>query len=78
MMNPAKLFKLKGAWDKFTQNHPKFPMFINAVKTNGMNEGTVMEIIMTTPEGKKLSTNIKVTQSDKELFEELSDMMKGM
>lgn len=78
MMNPAKLFKIKGAWDTFISNHPKFPMFINAVKATGMKEGTLMEITVTTPEGRKLSTNIKVTQSDKELLEDLSDMMKGM
>lgn len=77
MMNPARLFKIKGAWDEFTRNHPKFPMFVNAVKSNGIHEGTIMEITMTTPEGKTLSTNIKVTQTDRELFEELGDMMKS-
>lgn len=75
MMNPAKLFKIKGSWDKFVENHPKFPMFINAVKATGVNEGTIMEITITTPEGKTLSTNVKVTKADKELFHDLSEMM---
>ncbi|HWT76989.1 MAG TPA: hypothetical protein VN258_19995 [Mobilitalea sp.] len=77
MMNPAKLFKIKGAWDKFTQDHPKFPMFINAVRSTGIEEGTVIEINVTTPDGKNLSTNIKVTQSDKELLAELMELSKG-
>lgn len=78
MMNPAKLFKIKGAWDKFIANHPKVPMFINAVKASGIDEGTVVEVTVTTPEGNTFSTNVKVTESDKELFADLSDMMKGM
>lgn len=76
VMNPAKLFKIKGAWDKFVENHPKFPMFLNAVKGTGVEEGTIIEIIVTTPEGKTLSTNIKVTPSDKELLAELSEIAK--
>lgn len=78
MMNPAKLFKLKGAWDKFTQNHPKFPLFINALQSNGIEEGTIIEINITTPEGKLISTNLKVTQSDKELLADLTELSKSM
>lgn len=78
MMNPARLFKLKGAWDKFTQNHPKFPLFINALRNSGMEEGTLIEINITTPEGKLISTNIKVTQSDKELLADLTELSKSM
>ncbi|MFT4143855.1 MAG: hypothetical protein QM644_05315 [Mobilitalea sp.] len=77
MMNPAKILKLKGAWDKFTQNHPKFPMFMNAISSQGIEEGAVIEIIITSPEGKALSTNIKVSQSDKELFTELAELSKS-
>ncbi len=77
MMNPAKILKLKGAWDRFTQNHPKFPMFMNAIRSQGIEEGAVIEIIITSPEGKVLSTNIKVSQSDKELFTELVELSKS-
>ena len=76
MMNPMKLLKLKGCWERFTLNHPKFPQFINAVQTAGLNEGTIIEIKIITEEGKTLSTNVKINQSDKELFTELSEMMK--
>lgn len=77
MMNPAKILKLKGAWDKFTQNHPKFPMFMNAIRNQGIEDGAVIEIIITSPEGKVLSTNLKVSQSDKELFTELAELSKS-
>lgn len=77
MMNPAKLLKIKGAWDKFIQNHPKFPLFINAVQSSGIEEGTVIDINVTTPEGKTFSTNIKVSQSDKELLADLAELTRS-
>ena len=77
MMNPAKLFKIKGYWDQFVQNHPKFPMFINAIRSSGVEEGSVIDITITTAEGKTFSTNIKVTQSDKEMLAELTELMKN-
>jgi hypothetical protein len=76
MINPAKLLKFKSYWDKFTQNHPKFPLFINAIQSNGIEEGTIIEINVTTAEGKNLSTNLKITASDKEMFHELAELMK--
>lgn len=78
MINPAKLFKIKGLWERFVKNHPRFSQFISAVQSNGMNEGSVIEITITTPEGKNISTNIKVTASDKEMLSELAELTKGM
>lgn len=77
MMNPTKLFKMKGYWDQFVQSHPKFPQFINAVRSSGLEEGSVIDIAVTTAEGKTFSTNIKVTQSDKEMLSELTELMKN-
>lgn len=77
MINPMKLMKFKNAWDNFTKNHPKFPSFLNAVKMNGIKEGTIIEINVTTAEGKTLSSNIKLKESDVELFQELSELSKG-
>ncbi|MBQ8147581.1 MAG: hypothetical protein IJ040_02195 [Lachnospiraceae bacterium] len=74
-MNPAMLFKIKGMWEQFVQNHPKFPMFLNALKNSGMGEGSIIEIQITQPDGQQLKTNIKVTESDMELIEQLKGMM---
>jgi hypothetical protein len=76
MFNPAKLMKIKNSWDTFTQNHPKFPGFISAVQKNGLEEGTIIEINVTTADGKALSSNIKLTQSDIEMFQELSEVAR--
>lgn len=76
MLNPAKLLKFKGAWDTFTYNHPKFPKFLDAVHNKAMYEGTVIEITVTTPSGETISSNIKLTGSDLDLFSELKDLAK--
>lgn len=72
-MNPMALMKIKGLMDKFQSNHPKVPMFFKAAAQN-INEGTIIEINVTTAEGKTLCTNMKVTREDLELVEQLKDM----
>ena len=65
------LLKYKNAWERFTVNHPKFPMFLNAIKRDGIREGSVIEIKITDPEGKVTETNICVKADDLELFNSL-------
>ena len=52
MLNPMSLIKYKDMWNKFTANHPKFPHFLKAVSQNALSEGTLIEINVTTPDGK--------------------------
>lgn len=73
-MDIGMIMKLKGAWSTFTANHPKFPMFGRAVMAKGIKEGTIIEINITDPDGTPINTNIKVTQSDIELFEMLKTL----
>lgn len=73
-MNPMKLLQLKNSWEQFKQNHPKFSSFWKAVYKNSLNEGTVIEFKVTTPEGKELASNIKLQQSDLKFFEEIMSM----
>ena len=74
MNNIEAIMKLKKAWDTFRGNHPKFPMFLSAVKKAGIKEGTIIDICITDPNGTKMETNIKVTESDLELYESLKSM----
>lgn len=71
--NPAALMKLMGAKKKFTQNHPKFEAFVKAVFLGhgSVPGGTIIEISVTRPGEEPITTNLKVTQSDLELVEEL-------
>ncbi len=70
-MNPASLFKIKGLWEKFTANHPKFPAFIQAASNGMMSEGTIIDVMITAPDGRKISTNVKLKEEDLELFRQL-------
>jgi hypothetical protein len=78
MFNPTKLLKLKKSWEVFSGNHPKFPKFLDAVNRSALEEGTIIEINVTTTSGKNLSTNLKLTQTDTQLFQEMSDLFKSI
>ena len=70
----AMLQKLKSGIDRFRANHPKFPKFLKAVAAEGIKEDTLIEVNITTPEGKTYCSNLKITQSDLELFKQMKDM----
>ncbi len=73
-INPTQLFQLMGAWQKFTANHPKFPKFLKAVAAEGIQENTIIEVSVTTPEGKTYCSNLKITQSDLDLLEQFKNI----
>lgn len=70
-MNLGNLMQLKNSWATFTRNHPKFPKFLQAAST-AVKEDTLIEIKITTAEGKVIETNLKVKASDIELFKNLT------
>ena len=73
-MNPQAIMQIMAAWNTFRSNHPKFPAFLEALRAQGIKEDSVIEISITDPDGKKIETNIKVKQSDLDLFESLKNM----
>ena len=77
-MNPASILKLISAKAQFESSHPKFMAFIKKVFSVPMEEGTVVEITVTAPGGDPLTANIKVQQSDLELFAELWELGKEL
>lgn len=70
----AMLQQIKSGMDRFRANHPKFPMFLKAVSQEALREGTLIEINVTTPEGKTYCTNVRLKPDDMELI----DLFKGM
>ncbi len=72
--NPANLMKLLGAKKRFESSHPRFAAFLKAAFEGGIKEDTILEISIQTPGQQKLTTNLKVTQSDLELLELLREM----
>ena len=69
-MNLGNIMQLKNSWATFTQNHPKFPKFLQAAGP-AVKEDTLIEIRLTTAEGKVIETNLKVKASDIELIRNL-------
>ncbi|MCR5092973.1 MAG: hypothetical protein K6B72_03270 [Lachnospiraceae bacterium] len=65
-MNPMLLLQLQQNLEQFKQNHPKFFPFLGAVRDNALQEGTVIEMKVTTPEGKNYTSNIKLKAEDVE------------
>ena len=68
--------KMKNAWSRFAANHPKLPLFLNAIVKRGVQEGTIFEFKITSPDGQELVTNMRLSADDIELLKELSEAMR--
>ena len=52
-------------------------MFLRAVSGNDViKEGTIIEVNITTDDGKSFSTNVKLTADDMQLFTNVKDAVK--
>lgn len=74
--NPMFLMQIKGEVEKFNQRHPKLQMFF-ADAIHRMNTGDVLEISLTKPDGSRMRTNIKVTDEDRQLLQNLINTLGG-
>ena len=73
-MNPMAMLKAKKSWETFCGNHPRFPAFMQAVQAAGIQEGTIIEVSVTTPAGKTMTTNVRLTASDMQAFNDLKGL----
>lgn len=76
MFNPAMLFQIKNMWERFQNNHPKFPRFLQVVGSECMQVGTVIEISVTKADGENITSNIKLNEEDMELIAAIRDMSR--
>ncbi len=75
-MNPLALVKIKPLLKTFKENHPKFLMFVRkALKET--DEGSFVEVILPSSEGKEYFTKIKTTANDMELIKEMRNFMNS-
>lgn len=77
MVNPVAIMKLMNAKNSFTKNHPKFVSFLQRILTLGLAEGDVIEITVTKGDGTAITSNMRITQSDLELMEDLKVLAKN-
>ncbi len=74
-MNPIALMQLKPMFDRFRERHPKFIQFFGYAGKS-ISEGSLIEVSIVDPEGKKIVTNIRVDADDIALFQQLQGMVK--
>ena len=67
-MDLGAMFKMKDAWQKFSNTHPKVPTFLDSVKNKGFVEGQEIAIAVRYPDGTEFKTGIRVQQSDLDLL----------
>lgn len=70
----TQLQALKKHLERFQQNHPKFPRFLNAVYQDGLEENTIIEINVSTPSGKQYMTNMRLNKEDLDFIRALKEM----
>lgn len=70
----ARLQALKKHLEVFQKNHPRFQHFLNAVSRDALKEDSVIEINVTTPEGKKYVTNLKLKKNDLDFLQALQEL----
>lgn len=76
MINPASLFKMKGLLERFDANHPRVKPFLATINNKGITPGTVIEMKVSFEDGTEYKSNVKVTQEDMEMFQELKQFSK--
>lgn len=72
-MNPTLILQLQQRLQTFHQDHPKFLPFVNAVRENALQEGSIFAVKITTPDGKTIESNIKLTANDVETIRMMSN-----
>lgn len=70
-INPMQLLKLKSQFDAFSKRHRNFIPFLKDAGAR-LDEGSVLEISLTTSTGQKVRGELKITAEDKELLGQLT------
>lgn len=74
MQNPAAILQMLNLWNRFQNNHPKFPKFVSAVMKDAIKEDSIIEIKVTTADGECYNSNLKVNAEDIEMIRQIKEM----
>jgi len=74
--NPMNMLKIKDALNSFRSNHPKFVAFLSNEFATGVPADSIIELTVTKPGKPAVTTNIRVTQSDLELLEQIKELSR--
>ena len=75
MFDPGMIMKLMQAKNQFSQAHPKFVRFLQLQMGKGLQEGSVLEITVTDPDGNPMTANMRVSAEDLQLFAALKELL---
>ncbi len=78
MVNPFDLMKVKGMWDAFLARHPKLAPFGQTVAANAIGPGSVIDIHVTSPDGRDYHYNMRVSQEDMDAVREAREIFGKM
>lgn len=70
-INPMRFLQYKNDYEQFLSRHPRLTRFFEAVSEEALQEGTVIEVNVTMESGKNYVSNIRLTDSDVELIENI-------
>lgn len=76
-MNPMSIMQLQQRFQVFQQEHPKIIAFFKALGNDSMQEGTIIDIKVTTPDGKEIASNMKITENDIATFKQMMEISKN-
>ncbi|SEQ21279.1 hypothetical protein SAMN02910289_01513 [Lachnospiraceae bacterium RM5] len=76
-MDMAGLMQIKKRFEVFNREHPKMVPFIRKVREDAFKEGAIVEIKVTSPEGKEYVSNLRVTANDVETIRILAGNKGG-
>lgn len=68
--------QMQNTWKAFVERHPKLPMFVRAVGSQALMEGTILEIKVTKPDGTNMVTNLKLSYEDLEAIKQVQETFK--
>ena len=74
MMDKMIMNEARNRINMFNNEHPKVLPFLDMLKKNAVEEGTVVEMRVTTPDGKEYVSNIRLTKTDVESIK-LTDLI---
>ena len=64
-MNPMEMMQMKSRMERFGKQHPRVVAFFSE-NHQELREGAVVEIRITSPEGRGVVTNMRLTAEDEE------------
>ena len=76
-MNHIAMMQAAGRIKIFQEQYPKAIAFIQSISNGDLREGSVIELKVTTPEGKESVSNIRLTKEDIETFNLFKNSQTG-